>query len=419
MSEHAESNLVRRLFERHEIRLVGALVLVVVLVAVFDSQHVYWKTPLDSLKLIVRPTCILGIFALGSAIVIISGGIDLSSGSMLAMGGTVCASIMLLLDQEGMEGTNRPVHFWVYCVAISGTLLVGFLVGSLHAWLITVVRLPPFIATLATLVGLRSLARAIIERVQEVVIGSRSTQINLFDERFRTLAEFSNTYFPIPLVLFVVIALLAWLMMSKTVVGRHLYAMGGNEQAARLSGIRTDSLKWLAYVISAMLSALAGVIAICDQSVAEPQSLGMGYELNAIAAAVVGGCSLQGGVGAIPGVVLGCLFLRTVINGVARIINSGAEVYEGLVVGIVVVCAVAFAEFRQGKQAHRQFFPGALGWVAAATLGLILGCLYGLIGGLARGVQVGSVLTALFVATKIWQARSTRAALASGPPGED
>ena len=118
------------------------------------------------------------------------------------------------------------------------------------------------------------------------------------------------------------------MLLRQTVVGRHLYALGGNEQAARLSGIRTDRLKWLAYCISAMCASLAGILFIGDQSVADPQTLGRGYELNAIAAAVVGGCSLQGGVGTVSGTILGCLFLRSVIDGIAKIIKTGADVYR-------------------------------------------------------------------------------------------
>src|SRR5204863_6688681 len=135
-------------------------------------------------------------------------------------------------------------------------------------------------------------------------------------------------------------------LLSRTVTGRHLYALGGNEEAARLSGIRTDRLKWFAYCFGSVTASIAGILYICDQSVADPQTLGRGYELNAIAAAVVGGCSLQGGIGTIPGTVLGCLFLRTVIDGIAKIIKTGADVYEGLIVGIVVVIAVAFIQLR-------------------------------------------------------------------------
>ena len=413
MNEATLGSFLGRVLQRHEVRLTGALLIVVLLAGIFDRAHLYWYYPAESAKEIIRYTSFLGIFALGSAIVIIAGGIDLSTGSMIALGGTTCASLMLLLDPEGMSG-DRPVHFWVYGVAIGGALFVGFLVGSLHAWLITVVRLPPFIATLATLVGLRSLARALIERVQVAVIGSPSTRIEITDERFRVLKSFDDTYFPVPLVLLVVLSFLTWLLMSRTVTGRHLYAMGGNEQAARLSGIRTDQLKWLAYVLSAVLSALAGVLSICDQAAAEPQSLGLGYELNAIAAAVVGGCSLQGGVGTITGTVLGCLFLRTVIDGVARIIKTGAEVYEGLVVGIVVVCAVALTEFRRAGQSDRQFFPGMLGWFAALTLGIVAGLLATLVGQPRAGLTAGLAVTAVLFVLKFVQDRRASVTIPSG-----
>ena len=135
--------------------------------------------------------------------------------------------------------------------------------------------------------------------------------------------------------------------MNHTVIGRHLYAMGGNEQAARLSGIRTDRLKWLAYCIGAMTAALAGVLYTAEVGQADPFTEGSGYELNAIAASVVGGCSLQGGIGTIPGVMLGVLFLRVVIDSVAKLVGSGADDYEGIIVGFLVVLAVTFNELRQ------------------------------------------------------------------------
>jgi ribose/xylose/arabinose/galactoside ABC-type transport system permease subunit len=235
--------------------------------------------------------------------------------------------------------------------------------------------LPPFVATLATLVGLRSLARAIVENVTAATWGGKSTQIQISDRQFRYLA----TSVWIPVVLFIVLAALAWLLMSRTIIGRHLHALGGNEQAARLSGIQTDRLKWLAYCLSAVLSSIAGLLYIGDQSVAAPQVLGQGYELNAIAAAVVGGCSLRGGVGTIPGTVLGVLFLRTVIDGVAKVIKTGADVYEGLIVGSVVVVAVALTQFRQAGRRGKRFLSGPLGIVTALNLSLLAGVLAGLL----------------------------------------
>jgi ribose/xylose/arabinose/galactoside ABC-type transport system permease subunit len=370
----ARSSLLRA-FLRPEWGLILAIATVVVLTALVDQQHNYWYNPGSSAVNILRQTAMLGIFALGSAIVIIAGGIDLSSGSMIAFSGSICATLMVLLAPEQMKSAQL-VGLGTIAGAIIGTLVVGLLIGSLHAWLITVVGLPPFIATLATLVGLRSLGRAIVENVTAATWGGRSTQIQIYDRDFRYLA----TSVWIPVVVFLVLSALAWLLMSRTVIGRHLHALGGNEQAARLSGIHTDRLKWLAYCLSAVSSSIAGILYIGDQSVAAPQTLGQGYELNAIAAAVVGGCSLSGGIGTIPGTVLGVLFLRTVIDGVAKVIKTGADVYEGFIVGSVVVIAVALTQVRQAGRRGKCFLSGVLGVVTIVNLSLLAGVLAALLG---------------------------------------
>src|SRR5262249_49495248 len=246
-----------KLFRRTEVGLLAAIAVVVALTALLDRKHNYLRDPKTSAVDILRQTALLGTFALGSAIVIIAGGIDLSSGSVIAFSGTVCATLLLVLAPEAMQNPEHPLGLGVIVLAIAGTLLVGVLSRSLHAWLITVVGLPPFVATLATLVGLRSLGRALIENVTAAFSPdgkAKSTQIQIFDEQFRYLA----TSVWIPVALFVALAVLTWVLMSRTVVGRHLHALGGNEQAARLSGIQTDRLKWLAYVLSAVLSSLAG-----------------------------------------------------------------------------------------------------------------------------------------------------------------
>jgi ribose/xylose/arabinose/galactoside ABC-type transport system permease subunit len=364
-----------RLFRRHEFGLFLALVLVVVVTTLSDAQHNYWHAPWGNAQQIIRQTSPLGIFALGSAIVIIAGGIDLSSGAVICFSGTICATLLLLLAPQNMRGSETVISLPVLTLAILGTLVIGFLIGSLHAWLITVVRLPPFIATLATLVGLRSFAWAICENVTQATLGGHSSQIQIYDDRFRYLA----TSVWIPAVLFVGLAIAGWVMLSRTVLGRHLYALGGNEEAARLSGVQTDRLKWFAYCTSAVLSAIAGILYICEVGVADPTTLGLGYELNAIAAAVVGGCSLQGGVGTIGGTVLGTIFLRTVIDGVAKVIKTGSKVYEGLIVGLVLVFAVAFSQTAHVR-GREGFFAGAMGFVAAINLALIFGVLTILVG---------------------------------------
>jgi ABC-type glucose/galactose transport system permease subunit len=146
--------------------------------------------------------------------------------------------------------------------------------------------------------------------------------------------------------------------------------MGGNEQAAKLSGIRTDKMKWLAYVFGAVTASIVGIIAFADQGSAKPDIMARGYELNAIASSVIGGCSLQGGIGTIPGVVLGCLFLRTVIDAVSKIVGTGSDLYEGMIVGIVVVLAVTFSQ-RADRSVVKRFFDSPIGWAVIPVLGLV------------------------------------------------
>lgn len=402
---------IRRPFNRSESGLLLAIVVVALLTTIVDSQHVYWYRPKGSIQDVLRQTAMLGIFSLGAAIVIISGGIDLSTGSMIAFGGTICASLMLLLQPDSFDPRiASPLRPAVIVLGICGTLAVGLLVGSFHAWLITVVDLPPFVATLATLVGLRSLARAMIENVTRfsgVYGGAGSTQIQIADPNFLEM----TASVPMRVAVFLFLAVVSWLILSRTVTGRHLYALGGNENAARLSGIRIDGLKWFAYCISALLSSIAGILYIGEQATADPQNLGQGYELFAIAAAVVGGCSLKGGVGTIPGTVLGALFLRTVIDGVAKVIKSNAQVYEGLIVGAVVVLAVAFNQFREAERQGKRFFGGILGWVTIVNLTLFAGVLAAIFGQLmdmnakTLGLAGGSVALAVVLLFRFLEGR--------------
>ncbi|MCA9220128.1 MAG: hypothetical protein KDA71_07350, partial [Planctomycetales bacterium] len=193
--------------------------------------------------------------------------------------------------------------------------------------------------------------------------------ITIADE---TLTSISQQQWWVPCVIWIVLCVALWILLSRTVVGRHLYAMGGNEEAARLSGIRTDRLKWLAYCLGSMTAGLAGVLYACYIGTTSPSTDGMGYELNAIAAAVVGGCSLTGGVGTVGGVILGTLFLRLVIDSVAKLFKSQPDLFEGLVVGMLVVLAVAFNELR-GSGAKKKFFPGTLGWLTVFILAGLIG----------------------------------------------
>jgi len=356
----------------NEAGLLVAIVVVILFTAVVDDS--YREKPLGNASELFRQTALLGIFALGAGTVIIAGGIDLSSGSVIAFSGAVCASILLALapvDELGNPVTN-DLSAGALLVAVAGTILVGILIGSFHAWLITVIQLPPFVATLASLVGLRSLARLLVQDVNGALTRSgRNTQIYVNDAFFR---ELGSTWW-IPVVVFLALCSILWFLLSRTVVGRHLYAMGGNEDAARLSGIRTDRLKWLAYCIGSVTASIAGILFASYVGMSDPTTQGIGYELNAIAAAVVGGCSLQGGIGTVAGIALGALFLRVVMDAVGKTVKTNPDEFQGLIVGVLVVLAVAFNELRKVGGFRKQFFPGALGVVNIIILSLLVGML--------------------------------------------
>lgn len=397
-------DLLRRY--RNEFGLVIAIIVVIAVTMLFNNA--YLERPWVNATEILRQTSLLGIFALGASIVIISGGIDLSAGSVIAFSGSVCALIMLLLAPLNERGAPNTAELSTMALVagVAGAMLVSFLIGTFHTWLITMVGLPPFVATLASLVGLRSLAKVLNQEVTKH-LGNQSTKINIYDSTF---TSWGKTWW-IPLVVFLVLGALAWVLMNRTVTGRHLYAMGGNEQAARLSGIRTERLKWLAYCLGAMTAAIAGILYTAEVASADPQTQGRGYELNAIAAAVVGGCSLQGGIGLMPGVMLGVLFLRVVIDSVAKVVGSGSDDYEGLIVGFLVVLAVAFNELRAaGSRRQKQFFPGALGSMAVGILSLLVGIVTTLMAGARAGTVSGVVTFAVLVVLKIAEMRAARRA---------
>lgn len=409
---------------RNEVGLLAAILLVLGITAIFsDAYHSQLGLQLTG-KAIARDTALVGIFALGAAVVIISGGIDLSSGSVIALSGTLFFGFIVMLAPDDMSTrwpSNPELHFpdtsnlplWIPAVSFVLTMVAAFLIGSFHAWLITVIKLPPFVATLASLVGLRSLARLLIQDMTFVRYGQRQSTITMGDE---TLTSIGQQNWWVPCLIWLALCGVLALLLRRTVVGRHIYAMGGNEQAAKLSGIRTDRLKWLAYCIGSMTAAIAGILYACYIGTTSPSTDGMGYELNAIAAAVVGGCSLAGGLGTVEGVILGTLFLRLVIDSVAKLFRSQPDLLEGLIVGILVVMAVAFNELR-GLGAKKQFFPGAMGWLNVFILSGLLGLIISVTSTsdkLRNGIIVALVVFFVLLAKAITERIAAKRALAVG-----
>lgn len=286
-------------------------------------------------RTLIHNAAMFGVLSIGAAVVIIAGGIDLSVGSVVALASVIVALLITewLPALFGLEAAAPPG--WIVAVAIALTLLLGLVIGLAHAGMINYLRLPPFIATLATMAGLRSLAMIACE--------NRPVTVNL--ESFRLLGN--DPWYTVPI--FAGVALATSLLMGCTVLGRHLYALGGNESAARLSGLRTRRLKTFAYGLAGVLSALGGVL-FTGKSGQGQATMGVAYELYAITAAVVGGCSLAGGVGSIRGTVLGLFLIQIVIKGTGQVVRGiDSTQIEGLVLGTVVVLAVAFNQRVRGR----------------------------------------------------------------------
>jgi ribose/xylose/arabinose/galactoside ABC-type transport system permease subunit len=322
------------LFKAPEWGLVAGIAAVMVVIYLLDRDQAFFKP--YSLQTLLHRVALFGVLAVGAAIVIIAGGIDLSIGAVVALSSVVSAKLLTEWLRHGSTSAGPPSVALV-AAAIGITLLLGLAIGLLHAFMISGLELPPFIATLATMAGLRSLA----------ILLCQNKTINVSFDAYRAMGKESW----LTLTIFACVAASMSILMGCTVVGRHLFALGGNETAARLSGLRTNRLKAVAYGLSGALAALGGILFTGYSGQADSR-LGVTYELTAITAAVVGGCSLSGGLGSIRGTVLGLFLTQLVIKGTGIVVRGvDSTQIEGLVLGTVVVLAVAFNQRFRGARA--------------------------------------------------------------------
>jgi ribose transport system permease protein len=267
-----------------------------------------------------------GIFSIGVGIVIITGGIDLSIGS-------ICALLGVLLSMMLLEWG------WPPALALGAVLVLGACLGLVHGLLITRLRLQPFIVTLCGLLLYRGLARYVADDVTKGFGTSEGF------EWLTALASGHVLGVPMPFVLLVVIGAIAWVLLHRSVYGRHLFAVGRNEEAARYSGINTRAVIAGAYVVSGLLAAVSAIVIAFHTNSVSPSSLGNFYELYAIAAAVVGGCSLRGGEGSIGGIVIGAALLQ-VIRNLVNLLDIPGSLDFAVMGAVILIGAVADQVFR-------------------------------------------------------------------------
>ena len=275
---------------------------------------------------IAKDTSFFAIMAVGMTIVIITGGIDLSIGSIYALA-SVCGA--LVLSPYGPSGGSVAT-----ALGLLVTIGVGALLGFLNGAMITAFRVHPFIITLGTM--------AIYRGIAFVRTGGQS--VGGFPEAFRHFVrwEILPDLSLVPLIVMLLVALAGGILLSKTAIGRKTYAVGGNEIASRFSGIRVGRIKLLAYTLTGLTAGIAAVLSLGYYG-AGSSGDGQGYELNVIAAAVVGGASLVGGKGTALGALLGAIILQMISNGL--VILDIPQNYSQIVIGLVVILAVLFDQF--------------------------------------------------------------------------
>ncbi len=273
----------------------------------------------SNMLIVFRQTSINSIIAAGMTFVILTGGIDLSVGSIFAFAGAVCASLIA-----------TGISPWV---AVTVALAIGIFVGGLTGVIINKGKVQPFIATLVTMTVLRG-ATLVFTDGKPITLGS-----GVSAEKFSAIG---NGYFlgiPIPIYITLIVFVASYYVLKQTRLGRYVYALGGNEEATKLSGISVGKIKVIVYAISGMLAALAGIIITSRLASAQPNA-GAGYELDAIAAVVLGGTSLSGGLGSILGTVVGALIIG-ILNNALNILDVSSY-YQMIIKGAVILIAVLF-----------------------------------------------------------------------------
>lgn len=320
----SESITAKRWFSKEWLLEQKSLIALLILIAVVSSMSPNFFT-INNLFNILQQTSVNAIMAVGMTLVILTSGIDLSVGSLLALTGAVAASIV------GLEVNAL--------LAVFGALALGAAIGAGTGIIVAKGKVQAFIATLVMMLLLRGVT----------MVYTNGSPINT---GFSDVADAFGWFgigrplgIPTPIWLMVVVFIAAWYMLHHTRLGRYIYALGGNEAATRLSGISVDKVKIIVYALCGLLSALAGIIEVARLSSAQPTA-GTGYELDAIAAVVLGGTSLAGGKGRIVGTLIGALILGFLNNGLNLL---GVSSYYQMIVKAAVILLAVLVDNKSSK----------------------------------------------------------------------
>ena len=355
---------------RPQLKILGILGLLIAIAIVTAVANPVFLAE-GNIENVMRRTAMYGILGIGVAFVIITGGIDLSIGSVIALIGMLLPFLLVK-------------HAWPIGIVIPMLVAISLLIGLTHGLLITKLRLQPFVVTLCGLLIYRGVIRGITEdRVQgfgNLFQGLRYPGIGrpfsvpvpflqwIYKGNFSRIgSEFDPATglskqielplinwvpIPMPVLILIFLAILAAIFLNRTIYGRYLLALGRNEQAARYSGINTDRMVILAYVICSLMAGLGGMLFIWETNGDQPSSFGNFYELYAIAAAVLGGCSLRGGEGSILGVVIGAAVMQVLYNAI--VLLGIPTQLEFAIIGAVILIGVIADEVVRRYAAKRR-----------------------------------------------------------------
>jgi ribose transport system permease protein len=319
---HARGKMSKLTFKALDRFITFVAVILLFIFFSFVAPNFFTIRSILSLALQTSAVTMMGI---GVTFTIITGGVDLSIGSIVALSGTIAVMV-----------ARAGVPIWLSMII---GLLVGVVSGLLNGLMITKTKLPPFIATLGMMMVARGVALTITNANAWPAPEGFGNLGN--GTIFGTGAKFPGI--PYPVIIMVAVALIFSFFLGKTRLGRYTYAVGSNEEAARLSGIKVNQVKTIAYIISGLLAALVGIILASRMVTSQPNSA-ISYEMNAIAAAVIGGTSMMGGVGTVLGTVIGSFIIGILTVGLTM---SGANYFmQQIVIGLVVIGSVMIDKFR-------------------------------------------------------------------------
>jgi ribose transport system permease protein len=317
---------VNRFFRKSGQTTSLTFVLIVLFVYFSVSTDVFLTGP--NLINVVRQISYTGITAVGATMVLLIGGLDLSVGSLLAFVGVVAAKVII-------EAGLPPG------IGLLAGLAAGALAGALNGFIITKLRIPALITTLGTLTIIRGIGFTLTGGLP--VFGFPKQRFLGFDEGVQAIGKGYVLGIPVPVIIMIIVFVLGWIFLYRTYFGRYIYAIGGNAETARLSGIKVERIQFMVYTLAGVLTAIAGLIVMGRVNSGQP-SIGSGFELEVITAVVLGGISIAGGAGNLLGAILGVLIMGVLSNGM--IILNVSEYDQMVVRGLVLLIAVGVDRLR-------------------------------------------------------------------------